>query len=95
MASPGVKDDQNLPGKFVHKNPVEDFAQLENHVREWLEEASPEKLALLDEFLVSYDRAKFLGRFFRRIGLAIIGGLGTAVLFGEQVAKAWHWLVGR
>lgn len=95
MALPGDVDEQSPRGHAFRASPVDDFAHLDKSTREWLEKQTPESLALITELALAYDRSKFLGRFFRRIILAIVGGLGTAVLFGEQLGRVWTWVTGR
>lgn len=87
--------EQSAAGRARYTNPVDRYTHLPDHVKIWLERQTPESLALLTEFMVSLDRARWLGRISRRLLIAIVGGASAALLLGKQIAEWWHVLTGR
>lgn len=67
--------------------PVDRYAELDEEVRDWLERATPEKLAAIDRAIKFVESAETIGKFGKWAIITLVGTAIGAASFGEAIFK--------
>lgn len=80
-------DQSPAPSLIPYADPVDRFAHLPPHVREWLQGLSREDCELFESILISYRRAGIAGWMVKWLFFTALGVASSVALFAEHIGK--------